>query len=541
MEKAERMIKHLLEKRADLLTWLSVFLSVIFLRSFVEQFLAISTPLTILETIMEFIHNLYFFSLSSLLIWLFLSFIIKVKPQKLSYLLLFSLVLVVMPSFMDMLKTQGVIYWSFYLLSSPSDLFQQYISIFGHLPSGVVYFGTKITFILTVFCAAILVWLTTKSAIRTFFATLGTYSILFFMGAFPSFFYYGYTFLTRTGRISDVHSFEIASFFGSPKHIFGVIFPSFKYTLAYKLDYIYFIFLLCLLSWMFWLISREKFVAVVKNLRLPQIIYHAGMFFIGMGLGFLQYGQNFRLDLFSTLSVAVLLGSICLSWMASVVVNDMNDFRIDEISNQDRPLPKKIFTLEKYSQFGLACFALAILGGLTIGLPFAVLLLVYQILAWFYSAAPYRLKRFPFLATLISSFASLCILFLGYILVSSDQTLTGLSWRIIILLMLAYTISLPIKDFKDIEGDRADGVWTVPVIFGERKGRLIVATSIFISYMLSIFFLNEMRLFFWALIFAAVTFKVVTNEKIKPRALPAWVLGIVSIYTLILVRIVFMR
>lgn len=540
MKKVEKFINNLLEKRVGAIAWMLVFLSVIFLRSFVEQFLAVSRPLTILETIVEFIHNFYFFSLAFLLAWLFLSLVLRVRPQKLSYILIFSLVLVVAPSFIDMLKTHGSIYWSFYLLSSPSDLWQQYITIFGHLPAGIVYYGTKITFMLTVFGATVLAWIVTKNPLKSAFTAIGMYSILFFMGAFPSFFYYAYIFLTNSGRIRDIHSFEVAGFLGAPEKIWGVIFPSFQYTLAYKLDYIYFILLMVLLALIFWFISREKFIAVVKNVRLPQLVYHGGMFFVGMGLGYLQYGKNFRLDLFSVLAVIILLISTGLSWIASVVINDLNDFRIDAISNSQRPLPKHIFTPEEYFQFGAVCFFLAVLGGVTIGLPFAVLLVVYQILAWFYSAAPYRLKRIPVVATFISSLASLCIVFLGYILMSDNQTLEGLSWRIIGLLMISYTISLPIKDFKDIAGDKKDRIWTIPVIFGERKGRLIVATGVFISYVLSVFFLNEMKLFFWAISAGAISFIIINNEEMKPRELPAWVLGVVAVYFFILIRIVFL-
>jgi len=539
MKKLEKNLKDLLEKRVGLLTWLLVFLSMIFLRSFVEQFLAVSKSLTILETLMEFIHNAYFFCLTILLVWLFLSLLLRVKPQKLSYILIFSMALIIVPPFIDMLKINGQIYWSFYLLSAPSDLWKQYITIFGHLPSGIVYFGTKIVFLAAIFSVAVMTWIMTKSLVRAVLAIIGTYSVVFFMSAFPSFFYYAYVFLTKSDKVASVHSFEIAAFFSSPEKIFGVLFPSFQYTLAYKLNYIYFILLLVFLGVLFYLISRKKFIAVLKNLRLPQVVYHCGIFLVGMGLGFLQYRNNFRLDIFSVLAALILLISVVLSWVASVVVNDLNDIRIDEISNADRPLPKNIFSVEEYFQFGVVCFFLAVLGGITIGLPFAVLLVVYQVLAWFYSAVPFRLKKFPIVATFVSAAASLIVLSLGFILMSDNQTIHTLSWRVIFLLLLAYTLSLPLKDFKDIEGDKEDGVWTIPVIFGEKKGRLVVSIGVFICYVLSVFVLNEMRLFFWSMIFGAVTFLVINNEKIKPRNLPAWVLGIVCLYSAILVGIIF--
>lgn len=539
MKKIETILKNSLEKRTDIVSWVLIFLSIIFLRSFVEQFLAVTKPLSLLETLMEFTHNLYFFSLTTLLLWILFSLILKIKPQKLSYIFIFSLFLAIAPSFIDMIKNKGQIYWSFYLLSSPADLWQQFITVFGHLPSGIVYFGTKITFIFAILIATAFVWFITKNFWKTFVGALGTYSILFFMGSFPSLFFYGYTLLSKKGGLSEIKSFNIAGFFGSPEKIFGVFFPSFQYTLAYKLNFVYFILLLVFLIVLFWLISHEKFLAVLKNLRLPQMVYHSGIFFIGTGLGILLYPQNFKLSIFSVLATAILLISVWLSWIASVIFNDIYDFEIDKITNPDRPLPKNIFSVKEYAQLGILFFALAILGATSVGLVFAVLLIVYQILAWFYSCPPFRLKKFPGIATFISSLASLMVLFLGFVLLSSDQTIYSLSWRITLLMLISYTISLPIKDFKDIEGDKKYGVFTIPVIFGEKKGRLIVAIGIFISFMLSVFFLNEFKLFSWALIFGVISFLTITNEKIKPRRLPAWVLVIVSVYTLILAWVVF--
>jgi 4-hydroxybenzoate polyprenyltransferase len=202
-------------------------------------------------------------------------------------------------------------------------------------------------------------------------------------------------------------------------------------------------------------------------------------------------------------------------------------------------LPKKVFEQGEYAKLGIFCFLLALIGALSLGFSFAALIFVYQFLAWLYSSATFRLKRFLGVATFVSAIASLMILFLGYILLSNDQTLSGLSWRVILLLLITYTLSLPIKDFKDIEGDKKDGVFTLPVVLGEKKGRLVLSVNIFISYMLSVFFINELDLFFWALAFGVVTFLLITNEKIKPRKLPGWTLAIISTYTFILVRIVF--
>jgi 4-hydroxybenzoate polyprenyltransferase len=101
-------------------------------------------------------------------------------------------------------------------------------------------------------------------------------------------------------------------------------------------------------------------------------------------------------------------------------------------------------------------------------------------------------------------------------------------------------LAIPIKDFKDIEGDKKYGVWTIPVIFGDKNGRLVVSVGIFIAYMLSVFLLHELRLFWWAFMFSIITFSFLNFAKTEPRRLPWVILGIVGIYGMILVGIVFL-
>jgi 4-hydroxybenzoate polyprenyltransferase len=278
-------------------------------------------------------------------------------------------------------------------------------------------------------------------------------------------------------------------------------------------------------------------LAVLKNLRFPQVFFHFGLFFAGMGLGFLAYPDKFTINLFSASAVLSLLIAIFCAWEASVVLNDLVDLEVDKISNNRRPLLAGIYQHKEYAQLGYAFFGLSLLGGLVVGFKFFSIMLVYQFLAWAYSAKPYRLKRFPLIATLLSAAVLILVLFAGFTLFSGDNNIQGLSWRVILLFLIALTLSLPIKDFKDIEGDKKEGIWTIPVIFGEENGRLIVATGIFISFMASVFLLNEFRLFWWAIILGALSFWIVLTK--KPRQLFWWVLGTVSVYGLILVKILF--
>jgi len=540
LEKGKKILDEILDNQVSVVTLFCGFGGIIAIRAFIKGFVALSSY-TGIGIFIDWLHELFFFGLIFGLIWILLSIILKTNIAKLSGVILWSSLFVIFPPVLDIIRTGGSIYWSFYLLGSAKELWGEYITLFGNLPSGIVYFGTKIVFLLVIVLIFGMVYLKTKKLTRALISAVGTYTIFFAMGAFPSLFAFAYYFFERTIPLGKVNAVDVVQLFGGMARIFGVEFTDFRYAMAYEINIVFFALFLALLAVIFFLADKGKFVAFLKNVRLPQIIYHAGLFFIGMGLGFLAYRDNFNLNVFSAIAVIDLVSAIWLAWLASVVVNDIYDFKIDEISNPGRPLPEKIFNKPEYIELGFMLFALSILGGLAVDLKFAGLLLIYQFIAWMYSAKPYHLKRFPIIATGVSAIASLMVLFMGFALFSGSQNMRGLSWRIIALLLIALVLSLPLKDLKDIEGDKKEGIWTIPVLFGEYWGRIIVASGMFISFILSVFLLNEFRLFWWALFFGGINFLIVTNKKIKPRQLFWWVLAVVAIYGLILVKIVFLK
>lgn len=540
-EKIEKIVDKILNQEVSVLVWSLSFVGIVSVRVFLEKFAA-SSQATVEGVVAGFLYNFFFFAILYLLIWLFLSWILRIKQaSKLSGLMLWSLWLVLLPPVLDMWKTHGSVFWSFYSLNSLAGLWRQFITFFGHLPSGIVYFGTKITFSLAIILIGSIIFIRTKNILKTFLGALGTYVILFFLGTLPSWLTLLYYFAHRSKKLNEVNEIDAIQLFGRPAALFGIEPSDLRYAFTNNLNRVYFLLLLFLVGLLFILSNRKKVWAMAKNARLPQIIYHGGLFVIGMGLGFLAYPDNYNLNIFSVFAVIDLLCAVGLAWLASVVVNDIYDFEVDEISNVERPLQKKIFTKVEYIELGIILFLLSILGGLAVDLKFAGMLIIYQFIAWAYSAKPYRLKKFPLVATLASAVASMVVLFMGFTLFSGSQNLQGLPWRIIGLLVFSLVLSLPIKDFKDIEGDKKDKIWTIPVLLGEERGKLVVASGVFVSFVLSVFLLNEYKLLWWALLFGAAAFLIITSQKIKPRQLFWWVLGAVSAYGIILVKIVFLK
>jgi len=539
LEKAQNLLQKFLEKEIGILDIFFGFAGMIVFRSFLEQ-VFVGKTLSNEEGIVEYLSNFFFFALTIAMVWLILSFFLHLKPQKLKNLVFWGLWMVILPSIIDMVKTGGSVYWSFYILGDIKALWGYFYTIFGNLPSGIVYFGTKITFILGVSASFLVVYLLSKSLFKAFFSAFFVYLAIFLMGSFPSWFTYGYYLIEKSKKLSTLQDFDAIQLIGTPGNLFGVVFSDLKYALSYHLNLVYYPLLLLIFLVLFFLGSREKILAMAKNARIPQLGYHAGLLIVGLGMGFWYYPESLRLNVFSFFALLDLIVAVWLAWLTSVVVNDIYDFKIDQISNNGRPLQKGIFSEREYLNMGIIFFALSLLGGLVVGVKFMAMIFIYQFIAWTYLAAPYRLKKFPVVATFFSAVASVIVMIIGFCLASGDANLALLPMRIPILFLVVLTFSLPIKDLKDIEGDRMDGIYTIPVIFGEEKGRLIIGSGVFASFVASVFILNELNAFWWAIIFGAMAFLTVISKKIKAKNIFWPIFGIVSIYGLILVKIVFL-
>lgn len=539
LKKIEEIILKAEEKKINPLVWIGGFFGIIAVRLFFDNFLAKTGKVTVGNP--TDVHNLLFFLLAIVFLWIFLVLLIKEKPFKLSKIMLWGSLAIILPPILDMLKTGGGTFWSPYLFSDTKALQSQFMSFFGNLPTGMLYFGTRILALLAVLGVFMLVFVKTKHFLKAIFGGILAYVILFFMVSLPSLIAYLYYFLQESKKVSEISSVDIVQLVASIKPIFGLNFAeSLSHIVSFNLNLIYFPVLCLALSALFLLENKPKFVALIKNARLPQIIGHIGFFAVGIGLGFLAYPERFELGLFPVFAVFDLILAIILAWVASVIVNDVYDFEVDKISNSVRPLPKGIFETKEYLNLGIIIFLLSLLGGLVVSPKFAALLFVYQFIAWAYSSEPFRLKNFPIIATLLGAVDLILVMMMGFTLISGDNNIQGLSWRVILYLLIFLTFFLPIKDFKDIEADKKYQTWTLPVIFGEETGRMLLAIWAFVSFVASVFFLNEYRLFWWAILFGSVMFFILINKKIKPRQFFWWALIIIGGYGLVLVKTLFL-
>ena len=522
--------------------WAISFLSLMAARILIENWIEGFCSYSVIFVFYEITNTFLFFAIAYLLFLGLIKKIISAGFRQISNILLWGYLAILTPPIIDHIISRGQGFWSFYEFGSLAKLTESFFTLFKESPEIGITYGVRVEIALAVILLTVYGYIKSKNIFKSVFLGISSYVVFFILGTFPSWITivvkgYSQGFLA----ISEV---DIAKMFLSPAKIFSHSFSDIVSSLGIKMSLIHSLVFTAIVVAGLFLNYREKFLAFLKNSRLPQLVYHGGMLCVGAGLGIIFTHPIWEVNFFNIIAFLVVLLAVGLAWLASVTGNDIADQRIDKETNKKRPLIKNIFTVGEYKTIGIVLFAFSILFSAIVNFKVALLLVAYQALAWIYSAWPLRFKRFAYLASFISAMATLLILISGFILVSSDQNISRLPFSIVALLVIGLTLSLPAKDFKDVKGDKKEGVYTIPVIFGEYWGKVVVGSGIFISFISSVILLNEFRLFWWALLFGGASFWTVVNMKpyssarINPRNVIWWILLWIIIYLFILTKIV---
>lgn len=162
---------------------------------------------------------------------------------------------------------------------------------------------------------------------------------------------------------------------------------------------------------------------------------------------------------------------------AGNVINDYFDYNIDLINKPERPIPSGRISLTAGRNYGYLLFLLGTICGFLISfltdnwIPFIIVLLA-DIILYLYA---YRLKSTPLIGNLTVAFMTgFGFVFGGFSINNSSIILISLYLGFFAFVMT--TARELVKDIEDMEGDKAEGAKTLPILYGEK----ITATLAFI-------------------------------------------------------------
>ena len=168
---------------------------------------------------------------------------------------------------------------------------------------------------------------------------------------------------------------------------------------------------------------------------------------------------------------------------ASNGLNQIYDITNDRVNKPGRPIPSGRMSIREAAILSTVWFAVALLLALMVNIRCFVLASLATLFTWIYSAPPLRTKKRGLLANItIAIPRGVLLKVAGW---STVKPVWGAEpWYIGLVFGLFLLGASTTKDYSDIEGDRADGCRTLPILYGVKKSAWMIAPSFVLPFLL---------------------------------------------------------
>lgn len=450
---------------------------IITLRNFLEFFS--DKKEILLENL--FHYYAFYFSLIFSLIILF-RFITKDNIVKVFKIITFGTMAIFIAPIVDLFLNKDYNYC--YLLPGTHDnLLERFLLFFGNTGECGITIGLRVEIAIILFGCLIYFYVKTKSKIKTIIAIFLSYCLFFIYFTSP---------------------FIVAWILS----IFDL-----KYTLVDLPMLQYFLFLIFIqIVILAFTYDKKTFFNLVKDLRYIRIFFFLLLFILGAVIGRLDI-EEFSLSQELFFNFILIPISFLYAFIFAIITNNLADYNIDKISNANRPHVNSELKITKqaYEKIAWLSLFLSIIYSAAVGEEVFFLMLLFSGNYFIYSFPPLRLKRITLFSKVFISLNSLIMIMMGYIMLTSSIII--FPFKIAIFIILGFTAAANFIDIKDYEGDKQEGIKTLPVVFGLKNAKLLIGTIFFlINIFACLIFGNIVNLSF-LLIFGLVEFLLIIRKK----------------------------
>ncbi len=185
-----------------------------------------------------------------------------------------------------------------------------------------------------------------------------------------------------------------------------------------------------------------------------------------------------------TISIPIILAMLAVFFetAAGNVINDYFDYKIDLINKPERPLPSGRISLKAGRNYGYLQFLLGTICGFLISyltnnwIPF-VIVLISDVILYLYA---YKLKSTPLIGNLTVGFMTGFGFVFGGFTINTPEIIS-ISIFLGFFAFVMTTAREIIKDIEDVEGDKAEGAKTLPILIGTKTPAILAVALIVID------------------------------------------------------------
>jgi len=273
-----------------------------------------------------------------------------------------------------------------------------------------------------------------------------------------------------------------------------------------------------LLGLSFYLYSKRKFWAVVKNFRPLRSIHCIFLLLFGSVLFFVFANKSLSITLFDISFVVSTLLALFFAGMHAVWENDEIDVKIDSISNKKRPLPQYVLSPIEWKNIKYIFLFVSLGFAFLTSYYTFILILLFLGLFHIYSTPPLRIKTVPILSSVFMALGGLIITLLGFFAVSGTENLRAFPVKYAIYVFFVLLFVENVKNIRDIDGDSADGIKTIPVLLGKKKSKKVFGFISFLACLsVSIFLYPDFITILTSLIFGIFLFKFINKKDYQEK------------------------
>ncbi|MCE9549386.1 UbiA family prenyltransferase [Candidatus Nomurabacteria bacterium] len=468
-------------------SWIISFTGIVFIRTLFEQFPSYQPGHFALIDAPTIIH--YGVSYLAILVTLMviLVFFARTSLREIFAISIFGFLIILLPPIIDIIWGGIGGQLISYFFATGKELSSQFITFFGWNISSGITLGIQIEIILVMIACYVYVYAVTKNILRSILASIAFYCLIFFIFSIPSILA---LFLTPQNEPFNAVTKSIFS-----SHIIqNNIHPNFTATSMGLFDLgfnkimsgISIIIVMFSSTVLFFLGAQKKFLAVVKNSRPERILHYVLLFIFGSTLTQVDWFTNWV----NIQTYFLALISFVFAWMFSVCQNDIQDEEIDAISNTNRPLVLKELSKSDMETASKIFLFFALLSAYSSSHYVLFFVSLFIFIYYIYSNPPLRLKRFTIFSSFLISLACLSAVMSGFFLLSPDKSILAFPLKIILAIVVLFTVVSNIRDIKDVEGDRALRIKTLPVLLGLEKAKKIIAGTIFFFFLITPWYLE---------------------------------------------------
>jgi len=184
-------------------------------------------------------------------------------------------------------------------------------------------------------------------------------------------------------------------------------------------------------------------------------------------------------------SIEVLTGALLAALLnaGSNSFNQIFDLEVDAVNKPDRPLPSRRISTAGAGVFSAATYSLSLLLAWTVNMQCLAIVAAGAAFTMIYSVPPIRTKRYwPLANFTIAVPRGVLLVAAGWSTAADVRALEP--WFVSLVFGGFLLGAASTKDFADMEGDRAGGCRTLPIIYGPRRAAAIVAPFLSLPFLL---------------------------------------------------------